>query len=266
MRKIFLMLLILLIVAALSGCGASDDKIKIGAIIQLNTAPDKAIAIKSGAAMNFFDDFNTMQTALAQGNVNAVQVYGSVAKYMTANNARLKISENQAVRLVDDLSCAMREDDTALKNSFDAAIDAMKADGTLNALIDKYIDKPSEKPLAAEMPTFDGADTIKIGVTGDLPPLDFVGADGKPAGFNTAVLAEISKRIGKNFKLIQIASAARAVALTSKKVDVVFWVVTPADDSNRPKNFDTPAGVAVTAPYYQDNVVQVNLTSLAEGI
>ena len=159
----------------------------------------------------------------------------------------------------------MREDDTALKNSFDAAIDAMKADGTLNALIDKYIDKPSEKPLAAEMPTFDGADTIKIGVTGDLPPLDFVGADGKPAGFNTAVLAEISKRIGKNFKLIQIASAARAVALTSKKVDVVFWVVTPADDSNRPKNFDTPEGVAVTNAYYQDVVVDVNLSNLGAG-
>lgn len=266
MRKIFLMLSILLIVAALSGCGASDDTIKIGAITQLNTAPDKATAIKSGAAMNFFDDFNTMQTALAEGNVDAVQVYGSVAKYMTANNTGLKISEDQTVRLVDDFSCAMREDDTALKNSFDAAIDAMKADGTLDALIDKYIDNPSEKPEVIDMPQFDGADTVNIGVTGDLPPLDFVGADGKPAGFNTAVLAEISKRIGKNFKLIQIASAARAVALTSKKVDVVFWVVTPADDSNRPKNFDTPAGIAVTEPYYQDNVVQVNLTTLAEGI
>ena len=92
--------------------------------------------------------------------------------------------------------------------------------------------------------------------------LDYVLPDGRPAGFNTAVLSEISERIGKNIELVQIESAARAAALTSGQVDVVFWVVVPADGSDRPKDFDTPAGVAVTEPYYQDAVVNVNLSTL----
>ena len=114
------------------------------------------------------------------------------------------------------------------------------------------------------MPKFDGADTIKVGVTGDLPPLDFVNSDGTPAGFNTALLAEISKRIKKNIELVQVDSGARAAALTSGQVDVIFWVVVPEDDS-RPKNIDTPEGVSVTSPYYQDTVVDVNLSTLGGG-
>ena len=128
---------------------------------------------------------------------------------------------------------------------------------------DKYITNAAAVPEAVAMNHFDGAETLTVGVTGDLPPLDLVLADGTPAGFNTAVLAELGKRLGKNIALVQVSSSARAAALVSGQVDIIFWVVVPADDSGRPKDLDTPAGVAVTAPYYQDVVVNVNLAGLA---
>ena len=266
MRKIFLLLMIILTV---SGCGSSTggdggDK-KIGMLTQLNSTPEQAVKQYGGEALNFYDDFNAMQMALSSNNINSIRTYGSVAKYMNANNPEFVIREDQMVPIVDNFCCAVRKDDTALKNEFDAAIDAMKADGTLDALIDTYITNATDNPQPVEIAHIDGAQTLKVGVTGDLPPLDLVLADGTPAGFNTAVLAEISKRIGKNIELVQISSAARAAALTSGQVDVIFWVVVPADDSNRPKDFDTPAGVAVTEPYYQDVVVSVNLSTLGAG-
>ena len=265
MRKIFLLLLMILTV---SGCGSSKDKpqpVKVGTLTQLNTSPEQASKIVEGSELNFYDNFNSMQMALSAGNINSIQTYGSVAKYMTANNTDYKIDEGQTVSLVDDFCCAMRKDDVDLRNAFNAAIEAMKADGTLDAFVDKYVTHFDANPIAIEIPHIDGAETIRVGITGDLPMLDFVLADGTPAGFNTAVLAEISKRIGKNIELVQIESAARAAALTSGHVDVVFWVVVPADDSNRPKDFDKPEGVAVTNPYYQDVVVNVNLSSLGSG-
>ena len=256
MRKIFLLLMIIF---AVSGCGNDNNaEPRIGAITQLNATP--------GQGINFFDNFNSMQMALASKNIDGIQIYGSVARYMSANNSDFEIKESQTVRLVDDFCCAMREDDTDLKNAFDAAIDSMKADGTLDALIDKYITDFAPEPQTIDMPDIDGAEKIKVGVTGDLPPLDLVLADGTPAGFNTAVLAEISKRIGKNIELVQVESGARAAALTSELVDVIFWVVVPADDSGRPKNLDTPEGISVTTPYYQDTVVNVTLGSLAAGM
>ncbi|MBR0061654.1 MAG: transporter substrate-binding domain-containing protein [Selenomonadaceae bacterium] len=255
MRKIFLLLMIIF---AVSGCG-NDDKAasQVGAITQLNTTPQ--------AGVTFFDNFNTMQMALASKNIAAIQTYGSVAKYMTANNSDFAIKETQTVKLVDNFCCALREDDSDLKNAFDAAIDAMKADGSLDALIDKYITNFAT-PTPIDIPQIDGAEVIRVGITGDLPPLDLVLADGTPAGFNTAVLSEIGKRIGKNMELVQVDSSARAAALTSGQVDVIFWVVVPADDSGRPKDLDTPEGVSVTEPYYQDTVVHVNLSTLAGGL
>ena len=48
-------------------------------------------------------------------------------------------------------------------------------------------------------------------------------ADGTPAGFNTAILAELGKRMNVNFELVQVDSLGRAAALASGQVDLVFW-------------------------------------------
>lgn len=262
MKRFFTLLMICALVI-MTGCGDSQsgsDKSspKIGSLTQLNTSAEQA-------NLNFYDNFNSMQMALVSKNIDAIQTYGSVAKYMTANNSELKISEEQTINLVDDFCCAVRENDVDLKNSCDAAINAMKSDGTLDTLINEYIVNSSETPKAVEMEQIDGADTVKVGITGDLPPLDLVLADGTPAGFNTAVLSELGKRIGKNIELVQLNSSARAAALTSGQVDIIFWVVVPADDSGRPKDFDKPAGISVTESYYRDTVVNVNFLNVAAG-
>ena len=210
-----------------------------------------------------------MQMGLKSDNVQKVSVYKCVADYMTAKNPQMEvIPANNSVKLVDNFAFAMRAEDTELKKSVDAAVVAMRQDGTLDNLIKTYITNfnPNEEPPAVAMPQISGADTIKVGVTGDLPPLDLVLADGTPAGFNTAVLAEISQRINKNIELVTIESNARAAALTSGTVDVVFWTVTPEGESPLPANSDTPAGVALTNSYYQDVVVDVSLGAVFAGV
>ena len=105
----------------------------------------------------------------------------------------------------------------------------------------------------------EGAETIKVAVTGDLPPFDLVLADGTPAGYSTAVLSEISRRIGKNIEIIDVDSVARASILTSKGADVVFWVSVPKDSTLLPNNIDQPDGIAVSEPYYHDLITHVGL-------
>ena len=91
------------------------------------------------------------------------------------------------------------------------------------------------------------------------PPFDMVLADGTPAGFSTAVLAEVSKRINKNIELINVDSAARASMLSSKGADVVFWVAVPKNSNLFPENIDKPTGISVSEPYYRDFVTHVGL-------
>ena len=106
------------------------------------------------------------------------------------------------------------------------------------------------------MPVTNGK-KLKIAITGDLPPLDLVLADGTPAGFNTAVLAEIGKRLGRDVELVQVNSTARASALATKNVDVVFWVAVPKGDSRVPADIDKPQNLELTIPYYQDKTVHL---------
>lgn len=199
----------------------------------------------------------------------------------------------------NDFAFLMMESNAALRDEFNAAIADMKADGTLERLVKEQIDDAIDGGEIApiEMPKIDGADTVKVAVTGALPPMDYVAADGTPAGFNTAVLAEIGNRIGKNIELVVVDSLGRAAALASGTVDAVFWTRTSSaaqevsamteeeDKAHREAvnagmteeeiklmnalldSFDfavygaadMPEGTIVTEPYFSDVIVPVML-------
>lgn len=281
MKKIFLPLI--LAIFLLTGCGGSNtDKpadskpINLGVIKHLNVTETLLDAYfeKAAARMNqtsgmyapkhiFFDNMTSMLATLDSGQIDELSTYYSVSKYLIVqnNNEKFEIVKNRVPKVSDSFCCALRQEDSALKKEFDAAILKFTFDGTLEKLVETYINDvnyPESMPVV-EMPKFDGAPTIKIAVTGDLPPLDYVTADGKPAGFNTALLAAVSNEIHKNFELIQVDSGARAIALTSKKVDVVFWAVVPLTDTLAPPDCDKPEGVIMTEPYFTDEITHVAL-------
>jgi len=194
---------------------------------------------ESPSAIIFYDSLDSMIMALEAREISSMEIYQSTAKYLCANNDRLvmihpiDLSKERSkhaeiaisTRLANDFSFLMLESSTALRDEFNTAILAMKEDGTLDQLIREQItDLIDGKEIApVKMPEIEGAEAVTVAVTGDLPPMDYVGADGTPAGFNSAVLAEISRRIGKPIKLIVVSSPARAVALASGRADVIFW-------------------------------------------
>ena len=201
-----------------------------------------------------------MVESLQAGHIDAISTYESVATYLVAKNPDMYFHITDPV--VRDIFCfAMRDNEAALQKEFNSAIFRISKSGKLAQIVKKYIDdfNRAEEPPAVEMPTFIGKPTIKIGVTGDLPLIDYIRPDGQPAGFNTAVLAEISRIIEKNFVLVQIDSGARSVALSSGRIDVIFWAVAPKADSVAPENFDKPEKMIFTKSYFADDIVHVHM-------
>ena len=140
------------------------------------------------------------------------------------------------------------------------AITAMKEDGTLANLIKSNIsDLAGADPAPVALPVIEGAPTLKVAVTGDMPAMDCILADGTPAGFNVALLTELGKRINKNFELVSIEASARGSALSSGQVDVLFWVVGTYDQDGKalPYPLDNMKGVAISLPYLMDSRVGV---------
>lgn len=279
MKKILLLILAMMI---FTGCGNEEPQAKVEKVGMLSLAnlDEKQVdeytekfnsehGVKSEPQQTtYYNNLNSMYMGLNAGNIDTIRTYGSVATYMTERNSNLAVKDSQTVQLIDNFSCALREEDSALRDEINAAIDSMRNDTTLDNLVEKYIKNlnPNEEPPAVAMPQISGADTIKVGVTGDLPPLDLILADGTPAGFNTAVLAEISQRINKNIELVAIESNARIASLNAGTVDVVFWTVTPEGENPLPADSDAPKGVALTTAYYQDFVVDVNLGGALAGM
>lgn len=263
----------------ITGCGGGEnapkpkENAKIGVITHLNASeleynelmskleksyrPSKA---DLDATYKYFDKMNDMQLALESGQIDMLSTYQSVADYMLQKSSDKEILPTNK-NLSDSFCFALRKGDTALKNDLNKAIKEMSNDGTLSSLAKQYIIdiKDGYEPTAVKIAKIEGAETIKVAVTGDLPPFDMILADGTPTGFSTAVLEEISKRIGKNIEIISIDSGARASILTSKGADVVFWVAVPNDSTLIPSDIDQPSEIDVTDPYYHDNIVHISL-------
>lgn len=245
-----------------------------------------------------FDSLNSMLMSLNAGTIDGMIVYFTVGSYLCRQNENLtswldysemeKIYGGEMTNIKNrfildqilgtDFSFLMMEDHAALRDEFNQAIADMKADGTLDTLKDSIMDLDK-----AEIAEIDSAETIRVGVTGDLPPIDYVDEAGIPAGFNTAVLAEISRRTGKNIELVSIDSGARSLALSEGIVDVVFWSRISAPDQSiydslpekrktdatmiglalapcRHPDIDIPEGTITTDVYLHDIFVTIYTT------
>ena len=281
LKKIAKALLSCVLAGALfTGCGGSGgDKetkapeaapVKLGMITCLNANEKKMADIldnineKTGVNLSkyditFYDNLNTMQMGIESGSVDEISTYNCVGKYIIAANDKYAfVSDSAKLKLADSFCFAVRKDDAQLKTDLDKAIGEMKSDGTLDKLVDEYITNVKADNIPkVDIPTIDGAETLKVGITGDLPPMDLILPDNSPAGFNTAMLAEIGKRLNRNIEVVQIESGARAAALNANQIDVVFWAIIPATEGV-PADIDKPEGLEFSEPYFKDDVAHLN--------
>ena len=269
MKKFLLAVLAVVLVA--SCAWAAEDVLRLGHLTRLNTTPEthqKGIAIAlSGKiirefreqagprerSFKFYDSLMTMLLALNKGEIDEMVLPKDVAEYVLKNATSLEISAIVRLNFTLCLSFGFdnNEKGQKLKATFDTALNALENSGKLAHLRELYITNPKGAPVPAQFTKFEGAETIKVAVTGDLPPIDFIAENGIPAGFNTAVLAEVAKITKVNIELVNIDSSVRASALKSGRVDMVFWFEKPQGGIY--PSLDIPEGIILSEPYYTFN-------------
>ena len=273
-------LCILTIVAILGGTAYADDDY-VGFLTRLRTTPDeffmlmknswatKGWAILGGdhttSKARFYDSLSQMQMALSRGDIDEMILPDFVAEYL------LKVSKNYTPCCISDsgqmtLCFGFMKSRQHLLDRWNTALISMRNDFTLSGLFQKYVknfppdetydaiygitQKQRRREHRISFETFPDAPKVKVAVTGDLPPVDFVDEAGLPAGYSTAVLAEIGRRLKLNIEIMQVDTASRTAAIVSGKADVVFWyeVSKMAD-----KYLDVPEDVILSEPYLEWN-------------
>ena len=266
MKKLVAIILAGLMLLSLVACGAKDDVVKFG-VLEIessgaNKAHDSAHSELESPEYTYYKNLSTALMDLNSGKITVLCLEEASAAYVVARNDKLAIADTGDEAFNVDFSMMTMENNKEVYDILNNAIKEMKADGTLATLIENelkaYI---NSDPETKELPKFDGAKTIKVGVTGDVPPMDFVASNGKAAGFNIALLAEIANRAQVNIELVQVDTDARAMALSSGNVDAVFWTKSVTCSKCNESWGESIDDTLVTESYFTDKSAFVVLKS-----
>lgn len=278
-RILFLLMVMIVCCSGIASAKETLKPIKVGMLVSdsgtqwfydhanLSYLTDNKGYDTSNIELTVFNDAASMILALKSGRVEYVMEPLSAASYAINHND--EITANAFIQDHVDVSYSMvvAQDKSLLCKRLNDAILSMKEDGTLSKIVENNVSPylaSKEDPLPEQLPFSDDAPTIRVALTGDLPPMDYVTADGQPAGFNVALLTEISHRTGINFEPVLMHSDAKTTALLTGQVDVVFWA-----DSVQCLTHDVVYEISynyclLTEPYYTDTQVFVSLSEAAE--
>lgn len=264
MKRVLSILLAGLMLLSLVACSKKDDNVlKLGLLEtesqgghkehEATVHADRTDVNLKNVEYVYYNNLVSAILDLNSGKVAKIALDKSSAEYVVARNENLTFSTRDDAGYETAFSMMTMDTNKEVYDILNNAIVEMKADGTLDSLIENelnayfYMD-----PEAKELPTFENADTIYIGVTGDLPPMDFVASNGKPAGFNVALLTEIANRAKVNIELVHVETGARPVAISSGKVDAVFWTKSLTCTECNESFYEDIPGTLVTESYFSD--------------
>ena len=206
----------------------------------------------------YYDDLNSMLLALQAKKIDALcDIPEPVAKYICNSNKEFQVIDDPDKRWRGEklLRIGTMQGNIKVAELLNSAVKELQANGKLDALQKKYVDaylQKGKEPKPVALPKFKDAQVIKVAVTGDYPPIDLA-ADGTPAGFNVAVLAEIAKLKKVNIVPIPMNSGSRFISLNKGIVDAIFFICEAVYNSAKETEFWAdiliPKNISVTDAY-----------------
>lgn len=204
--------------------------------------------------MQFFETFSAAVAALKSNQVDAVFNSDVTLDFYTAHDESLNsIPITYDIEAPTTAHMAVRADDTELLTQLNDALAAMKEDGTLDRLEREFItDLTPDKQLEGKaMPQFEGAPSLIVGVAGDIPPVDYVAADGSPAGYNVELLSLLGEMLQVNIEISVMPMESKFPALAADRIDMFFLQAANADVELMVKTLAANENAALTVPYYE---------------
>ena len=189
---------------------------------------DNVIAFSTGA--------NAVE-ALISGKVDAVVIDNAPAKaYVEANKGLVLLETAYAV---EDYAFPMGKDNPELFAAVNAALKELIADGTVAAIVNKYIpveDAPAEAAPVAFTTIEDGV--LKCGTNAAFPPYEFISdEDGETiVGIDAEIAGAIAEKLGLELQIEDMEFGSIITSVQTGKLDMGFGAITVTEE--RKQNVD----------------------------
>ena len=181
MKKIFCALLIVATIATLAH-GSVTMTARVGFLTRLNTTEEEFSRIIQDSTrttgwsllsnrhelygVKFYDSLMSMLMALDKREIDEIALPEVVAGYITDANPEYEICCMSQMRTPMSLALGFRKDSAEIAWKFSRVIRELEEDWTLPELQGIYI-YSSENPKPVEFTKYEGAETVKVAVTGD---------------------------------------------------------------------------------------------------
>ncbi|MCL2084338.1 MAG: transporter substrate-binding domain-containing protein [Oscillospiraceae bacterium] len=242
MKRIMTILCAAIILTAAAACATQAAKVesiddlygkRIG--VQLGTTGDIYASDEFGE--DYMERFNKgidAVMALRQGKVAAVIIDDQPAKVFASQNSDIKILEDPFEN--EDYAICVSKDRPELTAAMNAAIAELKADGTLQGILDYYIgDVEAASPYASPAGADHSKGALTMGTNAEFPPYEYHEA-GRIVGVDVDLARAICDRMGYALEIEDMAFDSIIVAVQTGKVDFGAAGMTVTED--RLKNID----------------------------
>ena len=190
---------------------------------------------KAGTTIERFNKGTDAVQALKTGKIDCVIIDVQPAKAYIEKNSELRILEEEFAN--EEYAICIDKENTELKEKINAALAELKADGTLQQIIDYYIgeeDVKGKNPyVKQDIERKNG--TLSMATNAEFPPYEYF-ENGVITGIDADMMQAVCDRLGMELEIQNMHFDAIITAVDSGKADVGAAGMTVTEE--RLKNID----------------------------
>lgn len=245
MKKLLALVLAVAMLLCFAGCGAKEDTIKIG--VQTTTTGDIYASGDFGEdAVVRFDNGALAVEALKSDKVNCVIIDNEPAKAYVEANEGLKILESAYAE--EDYAICFAKENTKLKDKVNKALKVLIADGSVQAIVDKYINGDKNVELAGVPVDFKDTDkpNLVMATNAEFPPYEYIDGD-MYYGIDVEIAKIIADELGMELKIENVAFDSIIPGVQTGKYDMGMAGMTVTEERLKTVNFSDTYAKGVQA-------------------
>ena len=218
---------------------------KIG--VQLGTTGDTLVSDYetdgSNTTVERFNKGNDAIQALKQGKIDAVVIDAQPAQSFVAANSDLMILPEEFAN--EDYAIAIAKGNSSLTSSINDALNTLKANGTLDAILNNYIgENIGQTPYTSPENVNRSNGTLVMATNAEFPPYEYYEGE-NVVGIDADMAKAICDKMGYDLKIDDMAFESILVAVSSGKAEFGAAGMTVTDERKESVDFtDTYANAS----------------------
>lgn len=236
MKKLLAILLAAVMLVCFAGCGGKDEnKIKIG--VQTTTTGDIYATGDFGEdAITRYENGAAAVEALKADKVDVVIIDNEPAKSYVAANKGLKILDTEYTK--EEYAICLKKG-ADINSKIDTALKDLIADGSVQTVIDKYING-ADTPLNGVPTNFTDTDkpNLVVATNPEFPPYEYIDGD-KYYGIDMEVSKLIADKLGYDLKIENVSFDSIIPGVQSGKYNMGMSGMTVTEERLKTVDFST---------------------------